>query len=444
MTERWSRALIWGAAVVVAAALTALVLALSEDPPPERMVIAAGHPDGAYHAYAAELAERIAEKGGPEVVIDETGGSVENLERLASGKADVAFVQSGVASALKDEVDLRPLRSIARVFSEPLWVFHDRDAELDRLLALEQGGREHVAIGAEGSGTQPVALDVLRISGITDAHVELLRLETSEAADRFARNEIDVLFLVASPLAETVQKLLADPETRVLSFDRHRAYTKRLVYLDAVTIEQGLVSPAKDLPRRDLVLLAPMATLVTRESVHPRLVERVMKAATDVFGGGNLIDAAGDLPSGKRLELPQHEAARRYMEEGESWVSRNLPFWAVRLLSRVKLLFIPLIALLLPLFRFLPALSQVRVRRLIKLHYESLRDVEQRLLAADSPDAVEKELEALSQLKGELERLSRRVPGTYQDTVYQWRLHVKLVRDEGLERLEELRRATPE
>jgi uncharacterized protein len=420
--------------------VTLIVLASGEPPPPRRVVLATGDRQGAYFAYGVELAELIRKQRGPEVAVDSSGGSVDNLRRLLRQEADVGFVQSGIVTALEPSTDFAPLRAIARVYSEPLWIFHRRDQPLERLSDLKRFPvRPKIAIGAEGSGTRPIARDLLGINGIGAESVELLALETPDAVARFRRGELDVLFLVSSPAADVVQDLLRDPETRVMTFARHRAYSKRLSYLAAVELDQGVISLAHNLPRENLILLAPTATLVTRENVHPRVIERFMKAATHVFGPGNLIDAAGDFPSGASLELPQHVAARGFMLDGESWVSRNLPFWAVRLFSRTKLLLIPLIALLLPLFRFLPALFQLRLRRLLKLHYESLRDAEARILAAQTPADLELELAALATLRDELSKLSRRVPGTYQDTVYQWRVHVNLVREEAAERLAAMR-----
>src|SRR5688572_9507018 len=110
-----------------------VTLAWRDPPPPSTITIATGAKGDAYHTYGGELATRVGRLGGPSVDVRVTGGSVENLKLLAEGKVDVAFIQGGVLSASRTQIDANALRSIARVYSEPLWVFHRADAKLGLL-----------------------------------------------------------------------------------------------------------------------------------------------------------------------------------------------------------------------------------------------------------------------------------------------------------------------
>jgi TRAP transporter TAXI family solute receptor len=433
------RLLRWGVIALAMAGVFALTRALSEPPPPKRLTLATGSAEGAYHKRGGELARSVERASGSQVEVRATAGSAENVRLLAERKADVAFVQGGVAASLANDADLSHLRAIARVYSEPLWVFYRGDKEID-LLADLRHPRRRIAIGPDGSGTQVVALELLRTNGISDQNASLFRMPVEQAAEAFQRGEVDVLFEVAAPTADTVQALLHAPGARLMNFANHRAYARRLPYLAAVDLDQGLLSLADNLPAKSIVLLSPSATLVTRDDVHPRVVELFTREAQSEFGDGNLIDLAGEFPSSRGLELPQHEAARRYLTEGESWASRHLSFQAARLLSTLKLVLIPLIAVLLPGLRLIPLLWRLRVNRLIKKHYEQLRDVEARMHASPTPEALEHELAALEALRAALAKVSERVPGTAQDSLYHWRTHVALVRQEGLERLERLRK----
>ena len=64
--------------------------------PPDRVVMATGNPQGAYHAFATAYAEHLAAEG-IELQLVNTAGSVENLQLLDAGGADIGFVQSGLA-----------------------------------------------------------------------------------------------------------------------------------------------------------------------------------------------------------------------------------------------------------------------------------------------------------------------------------------------------------
>jgi TRAP-type uncharacterized transport system substrate-binding protein len=129
--------------------------------PPRHVRMAAGAPQGAY----AETAKRyrdILARDGITLEVVTTQGSLDNLRLLqaTTGGVDVAFVQGGTGSP-----DLSGLASIGSVFFEPLWIFV-RDGIPVRSLADLQG--RPLAIGAEGSGTRALTLQLLQVSGIPD------------------------------------------------------------------------------------------------------------------------------------------------------------------------------------------------------------------------------------------------------------------------------------
>ncbi|HEY5933711.1 MAG TPA: TAXI family TRAP transporter solute-binding subunit [Kofleriaceae bacterium] len=439
--SRRRKLVFWGVVGALMLGVFALTLMWRDPPPPSTITLATGARGDAYHLYGQKLAERMGHLDGPSVEVRETRGSVENLRALAAGKVDVAFVQGGVPSALRASLELGELRSIARVYSEPLWVFHRADQELTLLGELRSGSKR-IAIGADGSGTQVIALELLAANGVRDANARLLRMATPDAIAAFRRGEVDVVFLVAGPTADSVQQLLRDPNAKLMSFFNHRAYALRLPYLRAVELEQGQLSLAENLPAKPIVLLAPSATLVARASTHPRVVEVVTRAATDVFGPGNLVDLAGEYPNATALEVPQHDAARRYLTDGESWLSRNVPFWAVLWLERLALILIPLLAVMIPALRVLPAIINWRVKQIIKRHYEELSEVEGRMRTAKTAEELEQAIEASETIEDAMKKFSRRVPGTSLDRLYMWRMHINMVQAEALARLRELRGET--
>jgi TRAP-type uncharacterized transport system substrate-binding protein len=85
------------ALVAVAAVLTVAVVALGLhylDPfPPRRIVLATGQAGGTYEAVGREYQRRLGREG-LRVELLSSAGSIENLQRLLGGQADVAFVQA--------------------------------------------------------------------------------------------------------------------------------------------------------------------------------------------------------------------------------------------------------------------------------------------------------------------------------------------------------------
>jgi len=67
--------------------------------PPRRLVMSTGREDGAYYAFAGQYRQALARQGFTLDIVP-GAGSIETLTRLATGTADVGFVQGGSARAV--------------------------------------------------------------------------------------------------------------------------------------------------------------------------------------------------------------------------------------------------------------------------------------------------------------------------------------------------------
>ena len=137
-------------------------------------------------------------------------------------------------------------------------------------------------------------------------------------------------------------------------------------------------------------------------------------------------------------ELPAHVAAEKFMISGESFLSRLLPYWGVRLVWQAQLMLLPIVTVLVPLWRMYPAIYSFRINQVLKRKYMALRDAEERINACDDPASLQDALAQLDSFRTDLEALSRKLPAYLQRDVYHWRLHVAMVRTEALERMQRL------
>ncbi len=156
MNRRFFRNL-WGQIAIVAPAL-ALVVAgfvvayqFVGPAPPDRIVLATGPAEGAYHAFGKLYAERF-RKEGIELSLKSTAGSTENLALLSAKKdpVPVAFMQGGIGKPAEHP----DLRSLGSIYYEPVWVFARGETAPRRLTEL-QGKR--IAVGGVGSGTRAIS-----------------------------------------------------------------------------------------------------------------------------------------------------------------------------------------------------------------------------------------------------------------------------------------------
>jgi len=335
------------------AVLVATYMMFVEPPPPRKIVIASGGRNGAYHHFAQKYAQDL-EKEGLSVEVRETAGSVENLRLLGddgSGVA-VAIVQSGLARPK----DVESFHALGSLYREPLWVFYRGDKPLDRIARF---AGERLGVGPPGSGTNVIAMQLLAANGLTESEnssngssgVVLDQANVAEAAKALRKGELGAAFFVAAIEAEYIQELLNDRRLRLLSFDQHEAYHRRFRFLSPVTVPAGLVDLGRNIPEKDVELLAPTAMLVVRKDFHPALVPLLLTTATRVHRKGDELSNPGEFPTGAFCDFPVSESARHFYKSGPPVLQRLLPFWLASLVDRAKVMLIPIIMLMMPLLR---------------------------------------------------------------------------------------------
>jgi TRAP transporter TAXI family solute receptor len=431
-----NRRLLWAFAVILSVTALAGSAWLVGTPPPRRIVLATGDPDGAFAAFGREYKARL-DPMGLHVDLVETHGSIDNLRRIQAGEVDAAFVQAGTARSLDDAGGLC---SLAAVGSEPLWVFTRPDLPAKSLRDLK-GLR--ISVGPTGSGSDALGRLLLEEHGVTSANSRLSNRPLGQLPSALADNSVDAGLIVCAPDAPVIRELLGGGRVRLMSPDCQPAMSRRFPYLRQVVLPEGVVSLKEKVPAADIPLLAPSIVLVAREDLHPRAVEQLLITARAVHGPGNVLDDPGRFPSTEGTDLPLHVAAERFAQSGESVASRILSYRAARLVWQVQLLALPLLALLLPFWKTLPFLYNLRISRILKHHYRALREAEDRIDHCNEPTQLRQCLERLDAMRTDLESLSRKLPTHLQRDIYHWRLHVALVRTEGIDRLRRLEGNAP-
>lgn len=404
--------------------------------PPRKIILATGPTEGTYATLGKEYQQQL-KAIGLEVELVHTNGSVDNLKKLLDGRVDVAFVQGGAHR--EQSIPIEPLCALAAVGREPLFVFSRKDLSLAKLsdcLGMK------VCVGAPSSGTAALARLILKEHGITQENTDLIGASLLESVQRLKKGTADIAFFVLAPGNPLVEELMRSNCT-LLTFQRRAAYAHHFPYLTQVTLPEGALDLKSNYPRQDEALLAPTTQIVSRKDLHPQVVERVLGAARNVHAQSGFLQPEMQFPSEEGMDLRLHPAARRYMTRGEPWLSQILPYWMRRHFYKVQILLLPLLTLLIPYLRIVPWLYRLRIHRLMKAHYKALRELEERLEQTEAASDLRDGLRSLENLRTEMEAISRKVPGHYQQEVYHWRLHIIMVRNEVLARLRAVAEGKP-
>jgi TRAP-type uncharacterized transport system substrate-binding protein len=413
--------------IVLVAIACAVAYVLVDPAPPERVVLATGQENSAYEEFGRKYAARLA-RDGIQVVLQPSLGSQDNLQRLVDGKADIAFVQSGSTDGL--EAERRGLVSLGSLFTEPVWLFLRAPAPHKTALTnLTQLKGMRINLGPEGTGVPRLLRQVLAANGVEPAQLTLSALENTPATMALLDGRIDGLVFSSAPEAPLVQMLLQTPGIVLFDFRQAEAYTRRLPFLTHVVLPRGIVDLGRDIPAQDFDLIAPTATLVAREGLHPALVDLFVNAASAIHGGTGWFQQQGQFPSPRYTEIPVSREAAKYYRDGPPFLQRYMSFWLANLFDRLWVVTVALAALIIPLSKVVPPLYVWRIRSRVYRWYGQLRAVEQALESADPSDCDRVRADLLERLD-EIERRVNHIsiPLSYADALYGLRSHINFVR----------------
>ncbi len=422
-----------GPFVLITLILLAGAYYLLDPAPPKRVVLATGPEQSDYAEFGKRYAAELRPYG-IEVVLKQTQGSSENRRLLRDAKqtADLGFVRGGSSQATRaadEENSGVPLVSLGSLYLEPVWLFYRSDAagRLNREASLKQlselrGWR--VNVGARGSGVTGLFGKLLQANGIERDTLQSSYMTQTPAVVALLQGELDAVVFAAAPESLMVQMLLQTPGVKLFEFAQATAYARRLPFLDAVVLPRGVIDLARDLPARDMPLVAATTELAARADTHPALLQLFVQAAHNIHGRTGWLTQSDKFPSAQNTELPLAKEAARYYRTGAPLLQRYLPFWLANLIDRMWVVLVSIVAVLIPLARVVPPLYEFRIRSRVFRWYRQLREIE---------DALRKKTTSPAELLDELNKLEAKaqhitVPLSYADELYSLRSHIQLVR----------------
>lgn len=411
---------------VIGIVITCLLAYWLVDPaPPSEVALSTGQDNSAYQAFG-ERYQAALRKYGITVKLKPSQGSLENLQRLddAQSGVDIAFVQGG--STDESEAQRKGLVSLGSLFVEPVWLF-TRSAKGIRQLTQLKGLK--INAGPEGSGTPALFKRILASNGIEPDALKLGTLENTPATVALLEGRIDGLVFSSAPDAPLIQMLLQTPGISLFDFKQAEAYTRRFPFLSHVVLPRGIVDLGRDLPAKDYQLIAPTATLVAREDLHPALVNLFVQAAAEIHGGAGWFHRKDEFPTARYSEIPVSPVAQKFYKNGPPLLQRYLPFWLANFFERMWVVVVALGALILPLSRVIPPLYVWRVRSRVYRWYGLLRSVEQTIegVPPEKRDEVyRQQLRRLNEIEERVNRIS--IPLSFADELYRLRSHINFVR----------------
>lgn len=427
LPQRWVP---WLIGALVIGGLTAGLTWL-QPPHPKRVVVSTGITGGGYHAFAQQYKAALA-KHDISLELMPSAGAVENLGRLSDPNSgvDAALFQSGLPNTDKTG----KIVSLGHMFYEPIWLFSNGTKPITDIRELA-GLR--VAVGASGSGTEAVALDLLKTYGVNELPTRLFELSGQAAVKALRDGAVDAAFFVQSPKAPITVDLLRDKKIKVANFERADAMVRMSSYLRKITLPAGVVDPVADLPAQDVTLVATTAVLLAREDLHPVIMDLLIEAAREVHGPGSVLAPPGMFPNNQPGQFELAREAQRFYKEGRGTLRDYLPLTTAIWTQRLMFLMLPALAILGPILHFGPIVWRWHMRRRIYRWYGELRLIED-AVTGNRGDAKQ-QLRRIFYIDKQLQSMG--TPLAFSNDLYSLRAHLRFVHDMLEERIGERSRA---
>lgn len=384
--------------------------------PKNEIRIATGREGGAYYRYALQYKELL-KQDNVTLNIVTTAGSIEVLKLLKEKKVDIGFVQGGTV----DDDAKNRLHSLASIYYEPVWIFY-KGKELTYINELKA---KHIAIGEVGSGVRPVAIELLKLNGIDNQNSTLYNYSTKESIEKLKQGELDIFFAIASPQSETIKSLLLDKSIKIMNLRRAKAYRQAYFYYKVLTLGEGSINLKENIPSTDVQLLAKTAFLAANDQISSRLERLILRKAKDVHSKKGVFEESAEFPNQHNLEIPIGKDAKRYLENGDTFLERIFPYSVAQQIDRFKLLIIPILTLLIPFFKGALPLFRWTTRRKIYKWYTKVGTLDKGIttLSKEELEKNKKELQSLlNQVKEETD-----VPLSYMGEYYDLMLHIDMI-----------------
>jgi TRAP transporter TAXI family solute receptor len=396
--------------------------------PPPSLTIATGGAGGAYERYGAAY-QAVLARYHITLVQRPSAGSIENVELLRAGQVEAAFVQGGTARAEEGDA----LVSLGGLYYEPLWIFYrTKSTGAAPLTEVTQLKGRRIAIDNPRSGTYALAMDILRANGMDQDTAHLQEIGGLNAAGALAAGTVDAVFIVGSTQSAAVWTLLYTPGVQLMNLSQAEAYARMFPNLTRLTLPRGAIDLVNNVPAQDVSLIAPTASLVVRNDLHPAHIDLLLQAAAEVHNAPGIFQRPGDFPRAVGIDFPVAPEAERYFKSGKPLLQRYLPFWAATLIDRMVVMLIPLVAVLFPVFKFAPAIYGWRIRRRIYRRYGQLKFLEAEVEHHPDPARRDEWLHQLDAIERDVNRLP--APLAFSDMLYTLRGHIAMVRDAILKR----------
>ena len=299
-------------------------MALSLSAGAQNISIATGGTGGVYYPMGGGIAAVLSKHvPGMQATAEVTGGSVDNLKLIATGKPYIAFSMTDAGQdAYRGEDKFKgnkvPLKTLLILYPNRMHVVTVEGRGIARMADLKG---KRVSTGSPGSATEVMAFRVIEAAGLDkDNDLKRERLGVAESVNAVKDGKIDAFFWVGGLPTAGVTDLANTPNTKLKLIDHADTVAAMNKKYGNLYVEDVI---AKDVYRGmdvDNKQATVMNILVSHESMDDKTAYSIVKA---IFDKRDDLIAVHKESANIRLEnqkssaspIPFHPGAAKYFAE---------------------------------------------------------------------------------------------------------------------------------
>ncbi|GAA0336923.1 TAXI family TRAP transporter solute-binding subunit [Bacillus carboniphilus] len=284
---------------------------------PEFMNMLTGGTSGTYYPLGGELAQIISDETGIDTTAQSSNASADNMAALADGSADLAFVQTDVASNAIEGINsfegnaIDNVQAIASLYPETVQIVTKADSGIT---SVEDLKGKKVSVGAPGSGTYVNAEQILEVHGMTMDDIDAQNLDFGESTGGIQDGNIDAAFITSGTPTGAVEGLSATTDIAIVPVaeDKIDELIAKYPYYAKDVIAEGTYGLGSD-----VTTVAVLAMLAVSDELSEDVVYDITKA---IFENVDKISHAKGAFITKEsaldgLGIDLHPGAKKYFDE---------------------------------------------------------------------------------------------------------------------------------
>jgi len=297
-----------------AAALAVLCGSVAVSALAENLSIGTGGTGGVYYPLGGGLADILSRHvPGMQATAEVTGGSVDNLKLVGSGKPYIAFAMTDAAQdALRGEDKFKgnkvPLKTLAVLYPNRMHVVSIEGLGVNRFSDLKG---KRVSTGSPGSATEVMAFRLMDAAGLNkDKDLTRERLGVAESVNAIKDRKIDAFFWVGGLPTAAVTDLANTPGIKIKLVDHADLVAAMNQKYGNLYVQDVIPKTTYKGMDADNAQATVMNILVTHEKMDDKTAYDIVKA---------LFEYRNDL-------IAVHKEAENFKLENQKAAATPIPF----------------------------------------------------------------------------------------------------------------------